>query len=45
MASKCKAVESIGKKAIQDQPGPVFIGRFWESKIKLEQYSQKFIPG
>ena len=31
MTSKCKAVQSIGTKAIQDQPGPVFIGRFWES--------------
>ena len=31
MASKYKAVQSIGKKAIRDLPGPVFIGRFWES--------------
>ena len=45
MASKYKAVQSIGKKAIRDLPGPVFIDGFGNLQIKLDQYSQKFMPG
>ena len=45
MTSKYKAVQSIGKKAIQDLSGPVFIEGFGNLQIKLEQYSQKFMPG
>ena len=45
MASKYKAVQSIGKKGIRDLPGPVFIESFGNLQMILDQYSQKFIPG